>query len=170
MAENVLEVRRLSVSFDTYAGRVQAVRDVSFSLGKGETLALVGESGCGKSTLGKLLLNLIPATSGRVWFKGQDLSRFKGEALRSMRRGMQMIFQDPYASLEPRMSVGRIIMLKGPSPLSPWRLLRNTNPLRIISFTLMLLNISPMSRLPLSFPFMSEPIFFAPDSGSMRSI
>ena len=109
MAE-LLRAEHLVKEFPVKGGVSHVVTDVSFSIEKGETLGLVGESGCGKSTLGKLLLNLIPATSGRVWFKGQDLSRFKGEALRSMRRGMQMIFQDPYASLDPRMSVGRIIM------------------------------------------------------------
>ena len=96
---------------------LHAVSDVSIDIQRGETLGLVGESGCGKSTLGKLLLGLIPATSGKVYFKGEDLSRIKGKALRELRRGMEMIFQDPYASLDPRLSVGRIIS----EPLSAHR-------------------------------------------------
>ena len=106
----LLRAEHLVKEFPAKKGVVHAVSDVSFSIARGETLGLVGESGCGKSTLGKLLLDLIPPTAGRVWFNGQDLSALKGEALRGMRRGMQMIFQDPYASLDPRMSVGQIIM------------------------------------------------------------
>ncbi len=106
----LLRAEHLVKEFPVKGGTVHAVSDVSFAIAKGETLGLVGESGCGKSTLGKLLLDLIPPTSGKVWFKGQDLSTLKGERLRALRRGMQMIFQDPYASLDPRMSVGQIIM------------------------------------------------------------
>ena len=106
----LLRAERLVKEFPVRGGVVHAVSDVSFGIEEGETLGLVGESGCGKSTLGKLLLNLIPPTSGKVWFKGQDLFACRGEALRALRRGMQMIFQDPYASLDPRLSVGRIIM------------------------------------------------------------
>ena len=106
----LLRAEHLVKEFPVKGGTVHAVSDVSFTIEKGETLGLVGESGCGKSTLGKLLLDLIPPTSGKVWFKDRDLSTLKGEPLRALRRGMQMIFQDPYASLDPRMSVGRIIM------------------------------------------------------------
>ena len=106
----LLRCEHLVKTFPTKKGEVHAVSDVSFSIVQGETLGLVGESGCGKSTLGKLLLDLIPPTSGRVWFKGQDLAELQGEELRCLRRQMQMIFQDPYASLDPRMSIGRIIM------------------------------------------------------------
>ena len=105
----LLRAERLVKEFPVKGGVVHAVSDVSFAIEKGETLGLVGESGCGKSTLGKLLLDLIPPTSGKVFFNGEDLSQYKGEALRELRRGMQMIFQDPYASLDPRLSVGRII-------------------------------------------------------------
>ncbi len=105
----LLRAERLVKEFPVKGGVVHAVSDVSFAIEKGETLGLVGESGCGKSTLGKLLLDLIPPTSGKVFFNGEDLSLYKGEALRELRRGMQMIFQDPYASLDPRLSVGRII-------------------------------------------------------------
>ena len=106
----LLRAERLVKEFPAKGGVVHAVSDVSFAIEKGETLGLVGESGCGKSTLGKLLLDLIPPTSGSVFSNGQDLSKLRGPALRAMRRGMQMIFQDPYASLDPRMNVGRIIM------------------------------------------------------------
>ncbi len=106
----LLRAEHLVKEFPVKGGVVHAVSDVSFAIQEGETLGLVGESGCGKSTLGKLVLDLIPLTSGKVFFDGWDLSALRGEELRALRRGMQMIFQDPYASLDPRMSVGRIIM------------------------------------------------------------
>ncbi len=88
---------------------VKAVDGVTFNVYEGETLGLVGESGCGKSTLGRVIAQLHPATSGHVYFKGEDLTRMRGERLRRIRQQMQMIFQDPYASLNPRMTVGDII-------------------------------------------------------------
>ncbi len=90
-------------------GNVKAVDGVDFDVYKGETLGVVGESGCGKSTMGRTVLQLYRPTAGTVNFEGVDLASLKGEGLRQMRRRMQMIFQDPYASLNPRMSVGRII-------------------------------------------------------------
>ncbi|MBZ0276342.1 MAG: dipeptide/oligopeptide/nickel ABC transporter ATP-binding protein, partial [Anaerolineae bacterium] len=90
-------------------GAVKAVDDVSFDVYKGETLGLVGESGCGKSTTGRTLLQLYKPTAGSVVFEGQELTTMHSEDLRKMRRRMQMIFQDPFASLNPRMSVGRIV-------------------------------------------------------------
>ena len=90
-------------------GAVQAVDNVSFEIRKGETLGLVGESGCGKSTTGRTILQLYRPTAGKVYYGDMDLPTLKGEALRRMRRNMQMIFQDPYASLNPRLTVGAII-------------------------------------------------------------
>src|SRR5437660_3511109 len=88
---------------------VKAVDGVSFDIREGETLGLVGESGCGKSTLGRLITQLIPATSGSVSFDDVELTKLRGEKLRQQRRQLQMIFQDPFASLDPRMTVGDII-------------------------------------------------------------
>lgn len=90
-------------------GVVHAVSDVSFQIYEGETLALVGESGCGKSTLGRLLLRLLEPTSGEVDFDGTNVGKLKGKELRNFRKEMQIIFQDPYASLNPRMNVEQII-------------------------------------------------------------
>jgi oligopeptide transport system ATP-binding protein len=90
-------------------GAVQAVDKVSFDVYEGETLGLVGESGCGKSTTGRTILQLHRPTSGKVYFEDKDLTTLKGEDLRQMRGMMQIIFQDPYASLNPRMTVGNII-------------------------------------------------------------
>lgn len=95
--------------FQKVVGNVKAVDDVSFEIKKGETLGLVGESGCGKSTTGRAILRLFERTAGSVYFEGQDLFNLKKEELRKMRPKMQMIFQDPYSSLNPRLSVGEII-------------------------------------------------------------
>ncbi|MCW3110159.1 MAG: transporter ATP-binding protein [Segetibacter sp.] len=88
---------------------IKAVEDVSFDLNEGETVGLVGESGCGKSTLGRSILQLIKPTEGHIFFKGQDLSEAPAKQLRSMRKDMQIIFQDPYSSLNPRMTIGEAI-------------------------------------------------------------
>ena len=90
-------------------GRVSAVAGVSLQVGRGETLGLVGESGCGKSTLARVLLHLLPATSGSVTVDGQELSSLRGRRLREMRRRMQIVFQDPYASLNSRMTIGAAV-------------------------------------------------------------
>ena len=113
----LLDVQNLKMYFpitqgiiiQRHIGDIKAVDDITFSVRKGETLGLVGESGCGKSTTGRAILQLYRPTDGHVYFKEEDLTLLKGEALRRMRREMQMIFQDPYASLNPRMTVGNII-------------------------------------------------------------
>lgn len=105
----VLRVEHLTVNF--YVGKdvVQAVSDVSLDLKRGETLGLVGESGCGKSTVGRAIMQLPPPGAGKVLFRGQDLTKLKGEPLRQTRTGLQMIFQDPISSLNPRRKVRDII-------------------------------------------------------------
>jgi oligopeptide transport system ATP-binding protein len=95
--------------FQRHVGDIKAVDGVSFFVRRSETLGLVGESGCGKTTTGRTLLQLYRPTAGHAYFEGQDLSTMKGEELRRTRRRMQMIFQDPYASLNPRMTIGSIV-------------------------------------------------------------
>jgi oligopeptide transport system ATP-binding protein len=115
--EPILEVRNLvkhfplsqGVVFRRQIGAVRAVDGVSFALYRGETLGIVGESGCGKSTVAKLMMSLERPTSGEIFYKGEDISRLSGRALKAVRRNIQMVFQDPYTSLNPRMTVGDII-------------------------------------------------------------
>jgi len=113
-APDLLSVEALSVSFEHGHGlwrrkRFEAVRSVDLAIREGEVLALVGESGSGKTTLGRALLRLVEADAGRIRFAGIDISRLSAKSLRPLRRNMQMIFQDPFASLDPRMAVGDII-------------------------------------------------------------
>ena len=114
MSEELLKVTNLVKNFELRVNNgarrkkriVQAVTNVSFSVGKGQTLGLVGESGSGKTTVGRCILRLIEPTSGSVEFEGQDLGSLKFEELRALRRKMQIVFQDPFASLDPKMTVG----------------------------------------------------------------
>jgi oligopeptide transport system ATP-binding protein len=115
-AEPLLQVRNLRTYFpirkglfSRTVGHVKAVDDVTFDVPAGKTLGLVGESGCGKTTVGRTILRLIPATGGEVIYKGQDFFAYHGESLRRLRRQMQIVFQDPVSSLNPRMTVGNII-------------------------------------------------------------
>ena len=105
----ILEVKDLCKSFKTKKGVLQAVDHVSFTLDRGRTLGVVGESGCGKSTLGRTILRLVEPTSGQVLFDGRDIAGLSRPALRKCRRDIQMIFQDPFASLDPRKTVSQII-------------------------------------------------------------
>ena len=107
--EILLETRGLKKYFSTPKGPLHAVDDVNITIAKGETLGLVGESGCGKSTLGRVVIRLLEATGGSVFFGDQDIVKFDKNALRSFRKRAQMVFQDPYSSLNPRLSVEQLI-------------------------------------------------------------
>lgn len=106
----ILEIQNLKKYFDTKAGLLHAVDNISFSINKGETLGVVGESGCGKSTLGRVIQHLLDATDGKIIFKGRDVTHLSKKETREYMKEVQMIFQDPYSSLNPRMTVKQIIM------------------------------------------------------------
>lgn len=109
MADNILEVKHLKKYFKTARGLLHAVDDVSFTIEKGKTLGIVGESGCGKSTTGRAILRLIEPTDGQVIFEGKDITALSGVQMRAMRRDMQIIFQDPFSSLDPKKTVSQTI-------------------------------------------------------------
>ena len=110
MSQNVLEVKNLCKYFEVGKGlTLKAVDDVSFEIAPGETLGLVGESGCGKTTCGRTCIGLYNKTSGEVLYKGKNVHELKGKEKLNFRKETQMIFQDPYASLDPRMTVADIV-------------------------------------------------------------
>lgn len=109
MADNILEVRHLKKYFKTSRGMLHAVDDINFTLERGKTLGLVGESGCGKSTTGRVILRLLEPTDGEIIFEGKDISKLSKSEMRHMRKDMQIIFQDPFSSLDPKKTVSQII-------------------------------------------------------------
>lgn len=110
MGESLIQVRHLKKYFHTPAGLLHAVDDLSFDIQKGSTLGVVGESGCGKSTLGRTLLCLDPPTEGEILFEGQNLAKLKKKEMKAVRPKIQMVFQDPYSSLNGRMTVQQLIL------------------------------------------------------------
>ena len=118
MSGHLLEVKNLKKYFQTPGGQLHAVDDVSFTLDEGKTLGVVGESGCGKSTLGRTILGLTDATDGQVLFDGRDVTHCRGRARRALQKDMQIIFQDPFSSLNPRLNVFELIA----DPLRTYRL------------------------------------------------
>jgi oligopeptide transport system ATP-binding protein len=154
--EVLLRVEDLKMHFPIYrgvfqrqVGAVRAVDGVSFEVYRGETLGLVGESGCGKSTTGRTILQLYKPTAGSVHFEGKDLVKLKREEMRQMRRKMQMIFQDPYASLNPRMTVGQLVG----EPLMVHNLASGPEIAERVAHLLELVNLNPAfaSRYPHEF-------------------
>lgn len=109
MADNILEVKHLKKYFKTSRGMLHAVDDINFTLERGKTLGLVGESGCGKSTTGRVILRLLEPTDGEIIFEGKDISKLSKSEMRHMRKDMQIIFQDPFSSLDPKKTVSQII-------------------------------------------------------------
>jgi len=105
----VIEIKGLKKYFDTPKGKLHAVDGVSFKIEKGKTMGVVGESGCGKSTLGRTIIHLLESTGGQILFQGEDVTHVSGKQLRKVRENMQIIFQDPFSSLNPRMTVSEMI-------------------------------------------------------------
>jgi len=106
----LVEAKNLKKYFETPRGMLHAVDDVSFSIAKGKTMGIVGESGCGKSTLGRVIIHLLDSTGGSIYFEGEDVTEVNSNKLRELRENMKIIFQDPYSSLNPRMTVEQTIM------------------------------------------------------------
>lgn len=110
MKTPLIEVRHLKKYFDTPGGSLHAVDDVTFSIMEGRTMGVVGESGCGKSTLGRTVIHLLESTEGSIYFQGEDITKVNAKKLKQLREKMQIIFQDPYSSLNPRMTVRQVIL------------------------------------------------------------
>lgn len=110
MAEELIRVEHLKKYFKVPAGINHAVDDVSFTISRGETLGVVGESGCGKSTLGRTLIHLLDSTDGKIYLKGKDITKAKGNELKKIREQMQIVFQDPYSSLNPRLRIENTVI------------------------------------------------------------
>jgi len=123
--EAILEARNLRKEFDVAGGKLHAVDDISFQIQRGKTLGVVGESGCGKSTLGKLLVGLADVTAGEILFKGRSIENAKGAERKALRREMQMVFQDPMSSLDPRLCTMELIA----EPLTIFRVCRDREAL-----------------------------------------
>ncbi|TMD90257.1 MAG: ATP-binding cassette domain-containing protein [Chloroflexi bacterium] len=139
-AKSLVRVENVVKHFPAGLGtHVHAVDGVSFDIREGETLGLVGESGCGKSTLARLVTQLIPVTSGKVFFGDVELTKLRGEKLRQYRRQLQMIFQDPFASLDPRMTVGDIIA----EPLDNFRIVRGRKRNQRVQELLKIVGLNP---------------------------
>ena len=109
MSTPMIEVRHLKKYFDTPKGMLHAVDDVTFKIGKGRTMGVVGESGCGKSTLGRTMIHLLESTDGQILMNGEDITRVDKKKLHEINEKMQIVFQDPYSSLNPRQTVEEII-------------------------------------------------------------
>ena len=130
---DLLQVEHLKKYFKTPGGMLHAVDDVSLTIARGKTLGVVGESGCGKSTLGRTILGLLPATDGKIVFDGKDVTNAKGRERKELQRKMQIIFQDPYSSLNPRYCIYELIS----EPLKTYRLCANKEELQKRVFELM---------------------------------
>lgn len=133
MSEELLRVEHLKKYFDIPRGKLHAVDNVGFTLEAGKTLGVVGESGCGKSTLGRTVLGLLPATDGRIFFEGKDITHAKGAARKELQKEMQIIFQDPFSSLNPRYTVFELIA----NPLHTFKLCRSKQEIEDKVFSLM---------------------------------
>ena len=105
----LISAKHLKKYFNVGSGTLHAVDDVNFSINEGETLGVVGESGCGKSTLGRVLIHLLESTEGQIIYKGKDITKVKRKELHALRKEMQIIFQDPFSSLNPRMTIYQTI-------------------------------------------------------------
>ncbi len=141
----LIEVKGLKKYFNTPRGPLHAVDDVSFKIEKGKTMGVVGESGCGKSTLGRLMVHLEESTDGQILFDGKDITHAKGKELKNLRQDMRIIFQDPFSSLNPRMTLER-------SMQEPLRIARTSSEELVIRTNELMKMVGIDNRLRLSFP------------------